>query len=171
MSDWKLNREAVKAQSLFRLLGTEAEDREIILASETDFNEVAQCIVARIAELEKLGLAAANIANDYRARSSELAVRAFNLRSSLAKAMIELEVKNLPLPSGSVGAQPGKASFIVTDPTALPERYVFKREVAETDRVGLQLAVARGETIPGVRVEPARPFLTIRKTKGTPDEP
>lgn len=72
-------------------------------------------------------------------------------------------VDKLPLPEATVSLRQLEASIKVNDPAAVPDEYTVPKPVPDLEKIKADFA-ANDDALPNwLRVEPARPSLTIRR--------
>ncbi len=72
-------------------------------------------------------------------------------------------VDKLPLPEATVSLQTIDASIKVNDPAAVPDEYTVPKPQPDLDKIKAAFAPDSAELPNWLRVEPARPSLTIRR--------
>jgi hypothetical protein len=84
-------------------------------------------------------------------------------REALIAIMECAGVDKLPLPEATVSLRQLAASVKVNDPAAVPDEYTVPKPVPDLDKIKAAFAPDSAELPNWLRVDPARPSLTIRR--------
>lgn len=167
-----LKEEANKARQLFAVVAAsqgghkddlDEETREIVIEGETDYREVAERAVKRLAELEALAAACKAIKADLAARQGRLEASAEAIRAALADTMLGLGVKKLELPMATLSAREGKPKLVIDAMSGIPDEFkTYELQTVEVVKKDDILAVLNeGQIVPGAHIE-VKPVLTVR---------
>lgn len=101
----------------------DGEGTELVVASETNFNEVLGGLVRRIAEEQALADGAEALARTYRDRASGRKSCVERLRGIALGALETVGLRTVRLPEATVSIGHGQPGVVVTDEQLVPIRY------------------------------------------------
>lgn len=129
------------------------------LTSVTD--EVARYIRAAM-EDDALSAALTARVEDMQARKSRLEARAAKRRAIALALMNAAELPKLEQPDFTASARMSVPKVVVTEESALPDRFVRVTTVRAPDKVGIRDALLAGLSVPGAMLGNGHPSLSVR---------
>lgn len=160
-----MNPEHIKTQLRALIAANpELQDDEILkldtIEGATEVKELLEILVSQIAASNAMADGIKLYENTFRARRERFERRAESIRGLIFSVMQAAELKKFPLPMATLTVSNGQQRVIITDETAIPERFM---KIEQTPRKNdIKSAIAQGETVPGATLSNAEPVLTIR---------
>lgn len=147
-----LTREAEAARTLLLnitdVIGDDEQAAADAVEGETSFNEACAAAVVRLAELDTHDAALSAHLETLRARRDRFKKQAEGIRSALATALAQADIKKLELPTATLSRRPVAASVIVLDEASIPAGF-WKRGEPKLDRKALLAALKDKQDVPG----------------------
>lgn len=141
-----------------------AEDERAWLAAiegETSAIEVAERLMAKVAQRRRLADDAARELADIQARESRFRDQARRLEGTVLRIMEAAQIKRLERGTFDVRLRSGAMRVTIEDETRLPPQFIRTR--AEPDKASIRQALmAEGsQAVPGARLEQGPAFLQV----------
>jgi len=146
-------------------LGEEPDEQLLLdsLEGETDLFELVSRILNRIELEEGNRDALTKQMDDRKIRRDRCDGRIKGYREGIMALMESAGIDKLPLPEASLSLRTLPASLKVNDPAAVPEGFAVAKPVPDMDAIKSAYS-PDSEGLPNwLRVEPARPSLTVRR--------
>lgn len=162
-------REIQAAKALKLALGADAEDLELLhdmIEGETELLEMVDGVVDHIQRDQELldGIAARE--HDLKERKTRITSRQGRLRAMIEQVFVILEQKKIERPEVTLSISKRADKIIITEEGEIPTQY-WKPGDPVLDKKSLNAAAKNltdeDEPIPGIRLEPQPPSLTIRR--------
>ncbi|MEQ8823799.1 MAG: siphovirus Gp157 family protein [Filomicrobium sp.] len=163
--DAKISKETEAAKLILDAIADIVEDdeqaREDAIEGETDLKEVIQKALRDISECESMAVAIKDREDALKARRDRFKNRASILRSVVAKAMEDVEVKKMTFPEGTVSLRSVPPSLATQNEADIPSTY-WEPQPPKLDRRRLLADLKNGSDIPGVSLTNGGSTLSIK---------
>lgn len=133
------------------------------LEGETDLFEIARRLLDKMEAEEGDREVLTEQMDARKVRRDRCDARIKSLRDSLAALMECAGVDKLPLPEATVSLRQLAASIKVNDPAAVPEEYTVPSPKPNLEAIKAAFTPDSEQLPNWLRIEPARPSLTIRR--------
>lgn len=139
------------------------DDRQLfldMLEGNTGLYEIAAKAVNLKADADAMADAIKSRISDLTGRKDRFARQAEAMRKIIKSLMDAAGQTKIVLPEATISIAKGREKIIVDDVGALAQGFFKLERIA--DREAIKAALDAGETIPGARIEPGQPTLTVR---------
>ena len=163
----RLDLELAQVRALRIMLADQYEDDERgwldALEGETNAHELVRHLLAQIEAEDGIHAALTEQMDARKVRRDRSDARKAAARDAIAAVLSCAGIDKLPLPEATISLRETPPKLAVNDPAAVPHDYA--KATWKPDMAAINAAFAPGnDNLPNwLRVEPARPSLTIRK--------